>query len=46
MRWMGRPENRVVIPILDPEASAVYHFLCKKESRRKLSALIQRLRQG
>jgi len=43
MRWMGKPEKRVVIPVLDPEASAVYHFVCRKEEKKKLSALIQRL---
>ena len=43
MRWMGNPEKRVVIPVLDPEASAVYHFGCRKEEKKKLSALIQRL---
>ncbi len=25
IRWSGKPENRVVIPVLDPEATAVYH---------------------
>lgn len=43
MHWMGKPEKRVVIPVLDPEASAVYHFVCRKEEKKKLSALIQRL---
>lgn len=43
MRWGSRPENRVVIPILDPEATAVYHFLCRKEDRKELSGLIQRI---
>lgn len=42
MRWAGKPENRVVIPVLDPEAAVVYHFVCKKEEKKKLSALIQR----
>ena len=43
MRWAGKPENRVVIPVLDPEAAVVYHFVCKKEEKKKLSALIQRI---
>lgn len=41
MRWSGKPENRVVIPVLDPEATAVYHFVCRKETKQKLSALIR-----
>ena len=40
---MKKKKKRVVIPVLDPEASAVYHFACRKEEKRKLSALIQRL---
>ena len=44
MRWAGRPENRVVVPVLDPEAAVVYHFVCRKEDKRKLSALIQRIK--
>lgn len=44
MRWAGKPENRVVIPVLDPEATVVYHFLCKTEDKKKLSALIQRIK--
>ena len=43
MRWDGKPENRVVIPVLDPEATATYHFICKKENKKKLSALIHRM---
>lgn len=43
MRWSGKPENRLVIPILDPEATAMYHFLCKAENKKKLSPLIQRV---
>jgi len=45
IRWSGRPENRVVIPVLDQEATAVYHFLCRKEDKKKLSALIQRIQR-
>ena len=43
MKWSGKPENRMVIPISDPEATAVYYFLCKKEDKKKLSALIQQI---
>ena len=46
MKWSGRPENRVVIPITDPEASAVYYFICRREERKKLSALIRHLQSG
>ena len=44
MRWAGKPKNRVVIPVLDPEATVVYHFLCRKEDKKKLSALIHRIK--
>lgn len=44
MRWSGKPENRMVIPVLDSEASVVYHFVCRKEDKKKLSALIQRIK--
>ena len=45
MRWSGKPENRVVIPVLDPEATAVYYFICKKENCKKLAALMQRIKK-
>ena len=45
MRWSGKPENRIVIPVLDPEATATYYFLCTKERQKKLSALIRRIRE-
>ena len=44
MRWAGKPKNRVVIPVLDPEATVVYHFLGRKEDKKKLSALIHRIK--
>ncbi len=44
MRWSGKPQNRVIIPILDPEATVQYHFLCKKEDKKKWSALIERIK--
>lgn len=44
MRWSGKPKNRIVIPVLDPEASVQYYFVCKKEAKKKLSALIQRIK--
>ncbi len=44
MRWSCKPENRMVIPVLDSEASVVYHFVCRKEDKKKLSALIQRIK--
>ncbi len=44
MRWSGKPENRIIIPIADPEATVVYHFLCKKEDKKKLSALIEKIK--
>lgn len=44
MRWAGRPDNRVVIPVLDPEAAVSYYFVCRKENKKNLSALIQRIK--
>lgn len=44
MRWSGKPQNRVVIPVLDAEAAAVYHFVCRKEDKKKWSALIQKIK--
>lgn len=41
MKWSGRPENRVIVPVLDSEAEVNYYFVCKREDRRRLSALIQ-----
>lgn len=35
----GQPENRVVIPILDPEASVSYYTVCKKSALAKLKKL-------
>lgn len=35
----GQPENRVVIPILDPEASVSYYTVCKKGALAKLKKL-------
>lgn len=46
MRWSGKPENRIVIPVLDSEAAAVYHFVCRKDDKKKLSALIQSLKKN
>lgn len=40
IRQYGKPQNRIVIPISDPEGTAVYHFLCRREDRRKFSPLI------
>lgn len=37
----GQPENRVVIPILDPEASVSYYTVCKKSALPKLKKLFQ-----
>ena len=44
MRWSGKPENRVVIPILDPEAKASYYFVCQTGEKKKWSALIEQLK--
>ena len=43
MRYDGKPKNRVVIPVLDPEATATYYFVCRKGEKSKLAALIQRV---
>ena len=46
IRYDGKPQNRVVIPVLDPEATATYHFVCKKSEKKKLAALIQRVKSN
>ena len=43
MRYDGKPKNRVVLPVLDPEATATYYFVCRKGEKSKLAALIQRV---
>lgn len=45
IRQYGKPQNRIVIPISDPEGTAVYHFLCRREDRKKFSPLIGRLQR-
>ena len=44
MRWSGKPENRTVIPVLDPEATVCYHFACLRKTKKKISALIERIK--
>lgn len=46
LKWSGKPDNRVIIPIVDKEASATYHFICKREQRKRWSALITQLQSG
>lgn len=46
IRYDGKPQNRVVVPVLDPEATAVYHFVCRKAEKSKLAALIQRVKSN
>ena len=46
MRYDRKPQNRVVIPVLDPEATVTYHFVCKKTEKSKLKALIQKVKSN
>ncbi len=46
MRYDGKPKNRVVIPLLDPEATVTYHFVCRKAEKSKLEALIQKVKSN
>lgn len=39
IRLIGKPENRVIVPILDPEASVTYYAVCLKENMKKLHSL-------
>lgn len=39
IRLMGKPENRAIVPILDPEASVTYYAVCLKENRKRLHYL-------
>ena len=41
MKWSGRPENRVIVPVLDSEAEVNYYFVCKEKTGGDWSALIQ-----
>lgn len=33
------PENRVSVPITDPEVNVIYYLVCKKENRKRFSVL-------
>lgn len=34
------PENRVCVPITDPEVNVTYYLVCKKENRKRFSTLL------
>lgn len=40
----GKPANRVVIPIADPEASVTYYCVCRTGDRKKVAAFFDRLK--
>lgn len=42
MRMQGAPENRKIVPILDPEAFAEYYAACMKADKRKFGGLFER----
>lgn len=46
MRYDGKPKNRVVIPVLDLEATVTYHFVCRKAEKSRLAALVQRVKMN
>lgn len=43
MTQASRQENRITIPILDPEADVTYYCTCKKEDKARFSTLFHRL---
>lgn len=43
MQQMGKPQNRIVIPIVDEAAQATYYFICKKNESKKLAQYVQRI---
>ncbi len=46
VKQQGPEPNRIFIPILDPEANITYYLAVKKQSRKKFSALFQRIRRS
>lgn len=39
IRLNGKPENRIIVPILDQEATATYFAVCYKSNRTKFNCL-------
>ena len=39
IRTGGKPENRVIVPILDPEASVTYYTVCLREKLTQVKKL-------
>lgn len=43
IRYFGKKNDRVLVPLLNPEASVVFHFICKKKKRPQLSEFFRQL---
>ena len=43
IKYFGKQNNRVLVPLLNPEASVTFHFLCRKEDYKKLKPFFQQL---
>lgn len=39
IRYLGKSESRIYIPVSDPEAEVTYYLVCKKENRNEFSSL-------
>lgn len=39
----GKPQNRVIIPISDEEAHAVYYCVCRAENKKRLAGFFKRI---
>ena len=41
VRLNGAPKGRVLVPVLDPEATATYYIVCRKKEKQQLRSLLQ-----
>ena len=43
IRYFGKKNNRVLVPLLNPETSIQFHYICKKSEHSKLKAFFDQL---
>ncbi|MBQ8919943.1 MAG: LysR family transcriptional regulator [Acidaminococcaceae bacterium] len=43
IRYFGKKNNRVLVPLLNPETSIDFHYICKKSKYPKLKAFFEQL---
>ena len=46
VKYFGKNNDRVLVPLLNPEASVTFHFLCLKENYKKLKPFFRQLPKG